>query len=366
MAFFSKKSPAEDIEAELAAFTKRRASLESKLCASITSVETARESRRNHLIDGADDDAAALTKIEKRLADAERDEAALRDAINTLAAREGDARARLAVARDADARERRATEIEAAARAIEIAGARLEKAVEAVAAEFAQITDLIPSEAIQTRRYVPLIGHDDRPLSSRELIAAALFEGLYQQIPEAFQIVGGSSVAEIKAVISYRMSDGSLCDQIPIDDESVSLLPASGAVEQTIVAPLRKAADHLRNPPEPPAPIIEPTPFANAEIVFAKKAMWTDEWGEQKFADAWLATVPTPVAEAALAAGIAFRSGTEEAREEVRKQSFISTMDPRWRAQIPLPEIVDLRVNIKELRDAERERLNAPRARAAE
>ncbi|BGE84595.1 hypothetical protein Ms3S1_10310 [Methylosinus sp. 3S-1] len=354
--FFPKKSTVEALEGELAQIVQRQVGLRTRSAAAVDEAKAARNTLRELLIgsDNGEDHALA----DNRVLRAERNEAAICDALAALDAREREMRRRLDEARAAECREKRADEMDAAGRAIEFAALRLEKSVTALAGEFSEIIEAIPPDSLTPRRYIPLIGFRD--ITPTTAAAAALIETLYAAIPEAFEAVLDeiSGAVTIRATLMMRTKAGALCSELPINDEGGNALVASGAFHANIVAPLRKLAADLRDPPAPPKATIEPAPFPEVDVVFTSNVAWRDDFAQERVATAWLAKVPKPVAEKAFELGVALRAGTPEASEALTRAAMRPSGDPRYLATLPTPKTVDLGVNLKSLYDAERARLN--------
>lgn len=367
--FFDKRNDTTKLRAEMDALDARRASLMAKSANGERTLDAARAARREYLITG-DDDAAAAQKLDRLVRDAESALAALRDALDEIETRRTDVLQRLEIARDQERRAERASELDERADEAEKIAVRLEKDIEKLAGDFDALVAAIPPDALPTRRYQRFIGHDDRALSPLELAGAVLAEGLYLALPpDVFIIVRqhGGGFANIGLPVHCRMADGSLTAAIPFDspDDVVKFFPASGAADASIIRPLRAAAAKLREGDRPSPAIVEPPLFEIVKVVFTKPVSWVDEWSERKIAEDWIAEVPRPVADAARALGIAVDAGTMEARLHCEKAARLPDANPRAIPHLPQRERVDLGVDLKKLRDAERARLNGSDMRRA-
>ena len=118
MLFFKKAGTVKSVESELAALEKRRGLWAKKLEKANMALDQARADRRQFVIEGDPDDATTLSKMDSRIATAERDVAALTSDISDIDASIAAARRRLDEARDAEHRAKVAAEREAAAQKV--------------------------------------------------------------------------------------------------------------------------------------------------------------------------------------------------------------------------------------------------------
>ena len=116
----------------------------------------------------------------------------------------------------------------------------------------------IPSGAVSVRSHVPLIGDGDE-LSAFEIARTIVAEGMFKRCPEAFQIVDHwpGDDRSIGLPVLARRPDGTVTASI-LKQMKFSL--ASGAADDLLVQPLRRAAAAIRagalapELPAPPAP----------------------------------------------------------------------------------------------------------------
>ncbi len=247
--FFQKATTVTKIEAELQTLAARRPKLHSQLTAAEAALESALGDRRDLLIGDDSDNASARAAVEKRVLGAERDIATYSDAIAAIDAKIADAKQRLAAARDADAREIAAKRHDATADGIEKLALRLDRAVDELVAAADSLRDAIDPALIETRLYRNFFGLAERPLDPFEAVRFVLAEGLFSRAPELFVIEAPDIGEFASASMQVPMSrpDGSLCFDLPKHRlDGVKFLTASGALERSLVTPLRRAAQEIR------------------------------------------------------------------------------------------------------------------------
>ena len=365
---FFRKGAVVAVENELKALEARRASLSTKLTAAELALDAARNTRREHLIDGAEDDNASAQKIEKTIIGAEREAASLADAIAEVDRRLVDGRNRLATENNAELREKVAAERETAAKQVQTVSARLEKVIADVALVFDALTEVIPHGAAQI--YEPGVG--PRPASPHEAARAILAEGLFSASPEMFEVIGRASISETTSVnlqVMHRRREGSLDGRIPKGDTSVEFLPATQAANAILVEPLRRSAEAIRagdapadsdvTPLRVPAPV-EPGWFEFKDVYLLRPISFIGCGGYRMAEDLGYHVLDAPVAEKALALGAAVTPDDPRA-DEHRAAMHRNPYETR----AGIGPTLDLGVDLKKLREAERARLNRPTPRLA-
>src|SRR4051812_48750491 len=232
-----KRSAIEKIQAELAALMQRREALQARFDAASTAVVAAQTARREHLLSGDVSDEKALRKADEAARVAEDQRAALSDALAELARRIEDTERRLEDERARVAREQAASERERAADAAEAAAVDVERAIEALAAGIEKLVEAIPYGAFTEPN--SLLRTED-VIGPYDVARAALAEALYHQVPELFEVTTSafSASASINMAVGFLRPDGARDHSIPVNDDKVRFLPASGAIEAAIVQPL--------------------------------------------------------------------------------------------------------------------------------
>lgn len=317
---FLRKGSVQKIETDMARLESRRAQLQAKLSAAGQALEEARKDRTGFLIDTDGDNVAARASLEKTLLSAERDETALQDAIIEIESQIAAASEHLAASKDAEAREKAAAKYEKDATNIEKLALSLEKKISELAVCFDQLVAAIPLGAIAVPRYGQT--GNEAAMSPSDLARAVVSEGLYEKCEELFECYGSATIGTTVSIalpVFHRRNDGALSASIPKNDDSVKFLPASGAAEANLVAPLRRAADALRTGKlalgaafdivaQRPV-VVEPPPFeVSRPIIITKKISFINQNGDRQERVAWTYPgLPRPLAEACFAAGVASR-----------------------------------------------------------
>jgi hypothetical protein len=364
--FLKKAHPVQKIEADLQAYGARRPKLQSQLAEAEAALEAARNERRELLIGDDAENATARAAIEKKFVGAERDVATYTDVLAAIDSKIADARERLVAARDKGRREEAAKAREDAAVRIEGIALRLEHAIDGLGAVADELRESIDPSFIDVRRYRNFKGNDDKPLDHFELVRLIIAEGMFSRSPELFTVdqpdIGGFAEASMKAPM--RRPDGALCVELTKDLAGVNFLPASGAVERNLVIPLRQAAQEILEGKRLPYSVaarsagktVEPQPFEIVDVVCVKPMAWIAENGQRTSIVDNLSSLPTPVAERAIALGVAFPKDSDEARAHLdcRKRWRVPTTD----GSDKFTEAVDLGVDLERLMAAERARLN--------
>jgi hypothetical protein len=373
MNLFGKKATGVSaIEADVAQLEKRRGALGAKLASAQSALEAARAARREHLIESAEDDASATAKFEGAVATAERDVVALHDAIGELDARLADARKRLVGAKEAAEREAAAHEREKAAAAIEARAVNLEKAIDALADAFSAFASEIPVKSPATRYE----SGGARPANNFEVARAVLAQGLFQCLPDAFEVIGRQAIGaefQIRMPVLFLRSDGHLHGGIPKEIAADLKFPlASGAADKIVVAPLRRVAEEIRagrvpadasRPAPKPTPIEPPLPPL-VPVYVMKILRYTNFRGDMDIVSPGDTHLPAPVYERALALGLAVTPEDPRAAEHRQTARRRPDVDMRFQAHLKPEEPVDLGVDVRAILDVERERLNEYREAA--
>jgi hypothetical protein len=111
---------------------------------------------------------------------------------------------------------------------------------------------------------------------------------------------------------------------------------------------------------------LEPPPFPTQRLVFLKPSTYIGVDGRKIVEDgSWETSVAEPVAQRALEMGLAVATNDPRAMEYLRKKNRRPEVDMLRQEHLQPEEPVDLGVDLKKLKDAERERLNQ-RLEAAE
>lgn len=305
------KDPLAAMQVDLDKHMARRAELAVRLDAARASRDAATAERRDALVEGRDAD--ALT-IERRVIAAEREAAALADAVTALDDRIEQAGAALATAeRQAELDASAKVRVDAAG-AINGAAVKLERAVETLAAAFAELVLTIPERVADVRAYVPMVGVSPVPLEPEAIARAILAQGMWaadrQMSPSISQY---RRVHHARAAPRFRSPDGSLSNEIDKYGDEPQWRHASGAAAAIIADRLRAEADAIRagtmEPREvPPRPVSPPRVKAAPQelsVVFKIPVRWREAGRDiTRRPGGW--SVPEAIAERAIAQGVGY------------------------------------------------------------
>lgn len=351
-------SQAAEMEAALAKLREERKSVEA-------TVDSYGQRRADALLSDATD--ADIAKI-----DSDANLAQIR--LERLELAELELTERIAAARDSSERQRRAGKMDAAADAIEARAVNLEKAIDTLADAFTAFADVVPVKSPATR-YEP--GSGARPANNFEVARAVLAQGLFQRLPDAFEVTGREAIGaefQIRMPVLYHRRDGSLAPGIPKDEAADLKFPfASGTADKIVVAPLRQVAAEIRAGRAPvnalhPAPRkapLEPAPFPTQRLVFLRPATYVAVDGRKIVEDGSRETsVAEPIAKRAIELGLAVASNDPRAVEHLRRKNRRPDVDLQRQSHLEPEEPVDLGVSLQQIRAVERERLNEHREAA--
>jgi len=242
MSIFKRTTGIEKLRSDVVALEARRTMLQQQREAAESALEKARGDLRDKLI-ASDDlafDDASVTMAERRLS-------AIDDALTEIERRIDDGQTAVAAAEDAKAREDEAKAREAAAAKVEQIAVKLQRAIGDVAALAGELRDALP-DCVSITEYRELWGPAGA-LSHGAVVRAVVCEGLFSAAPQLLDLAGKESIGQFYSAemrLFYRRSDGTMSALWPTEG-TPRPLPLSGAVEATVVAPLRQSAALIRS-----------------------------------------------------------------------------------------------------------------------
>lgn len=250
------KNPVETAQAAISALDKRRALLQSRLGSAVVGAQQSARDAIDYLVVG-DDDPARARELEEAAREQRRvaDQIAL--ALTEIDQRIEDAERNLRGARDQEARESRAAELDAAAAAISKRAVALERAVDALATAFNSFVVELPEDfSVERERLFP----NDQRLSEvgngTDAARAILAGALYLSEPRLFEVSPveqSYAPAHCARAIMLRHFDekagGKLDHRLwGATGEEVDIASVRASTEKHIVSPLLAMARALRSP----------------------------------------------------------------------------------------------------------------------
>lgn len=312
------------LEAAVADVERRLAARQAEHARAAARLAEAQAERRVLLVDTDVIDPKQRGRADSAVRNATDDVAALADAIQELERRKDEAHGHLAAVRGQAIRDAAASERETAAAAVERGAVDLDRAIEALATAFEAVADAVPPGAISVKSHVPYWGRSEDSLSAYDVARAVVAEGLYRRCPEIFHVVEhGGEYRTINLPLSHRLPDGALDRHVPVQGATFS--HSSAAAQALLVDPLRRSADAIRrgelSPDLPVAPVAESWPevhVPSTSLVLARAISWAGVNGVPQHASAGGCELPEPIAEAALAAGLAYPADSDDGRSILR------------------------------------------------